>query len=84
MISSKSILAALLLSSAALGVQAAEIPLSSVAQPCVEHASFNVHAGNHDMINIPEQPANQSSNHCLTSLQSSNSNKLFGNNELLK
>lgn len=84
MTSSKAILAAIVLSSTVFGIQAAEIPLSSNAQPCVEHSSFNNVADARDMMTSPQHPDNQSATHCLTSIQSSNSNKLFGNNELFK
>ncbi len=84
MTSSKAILAAIVLSSTVFGIQAAEIPLSSNSQPCVEHSSFNNVADASDMMTSPQRPDNQSSTHCLTSIQSSNSNKLFGNSELFK
>lgn len=84
MISSKQFLSALLLTGAALSVQAAEIPLNSAQQPCLEHSSFNSTADNHNMVDQPGRSSNHSTDHCLTSIQSSNSNQLFGNNELFK
>lgn len=84
MLSSKVLVAAFMLSSAAFSIQAAEIPLGNPSQPCVEHSSFNNKVGHQDMINQPGSAAQQSTTHCLTSIQSSYNNKLFGTNDLLK
>lgn len=84
MTSSKVLLATLVLASAAFSTQAAEIPLSSNSQPCIEHSAFNNHADARDMMTSPQRPEQQSATHCLTSIQNSDSNKLLGNNELFK
>jgi len=84
MVSRKVFIAVLLLSSTAFSIQAAEIPLGNLSQPCVEHSSFNNKVGHQDMINPPGSTAQQLTTHCLTSIQSSNSNKLFGTGDLLK
>ncbi|WP_037378674.1 hypothetical protein [Serratia sp. M24T3] len=84
MTSSKVLLAAMVLAGAAFGTQASEIPMNTSSQPCVEHSSFNNVADARDMMTSPQRPAHQSATHCLTSIQNSNSNKLFGNNELFK
>ncbi len=84
MTSSKVLLAAFMLAGAVFSIQAAEIPMSTNSQPCVDHSSFNNGADARDMMTTPERPNPQSTTHCLTSIQSSNSNKLFGNNELFK
>ncbi|MGA7586931.1 MAG: hypothetical protein WCB03_12985 [Rouxiella badensis] len=74
----------LLLAGTAFYAQAAEVPLSAPAQPCVEHNAFNQSTDHQDMANPSGHTTHLSSAHCLTSIQSSNNNKLFGNNELFK
>lgn len=80
--SSKVLAAVLLLSGAAFSIQAAEIPLGNLSKPCVEYSSFNNKVGHQDMMTPPGSASQKSTTHCLTSIQSSNSNKLFGNSEL--
>ncbi|MDR3431654.1 MAG: hypothetical protein P4L95_07065 [Rouxiella aceris] len=75
----------LLLSGVSIGLQAAEMPLDNTAhQACAEHAAFNNRTDAHNLIADPEVASQQSSTHCLTSIQTSNNNKLFGNNDLFR
>jgi hypothetical protein len=75
----------LLLSGISIDLQAAEMPLGNTAhQACAEHAAFNNSTDAQNLITAPEDASHQASTHCLTSIQTSNNNKLFGNNDLFR